>query len=704
MQSTDEIMPDIVQGESSLNGQPTQLTSTTDQVVLEALSGPILPTSQSIQEVSQEMKDTKMSANLESERSRILEPTQLSGLCYDARMRFHAVANPIDDHPEDPRRIYHIYRAIEQAGLTSISALTVEGQRPLRRIPAREILQEEVLLVHSVSHWESMLATANMTYDQLIKLGTISDSMYFNNESAYCARLACGGAVETCKAVVTGRVKNAIAVIRPPGHHAEPDFASGFCMFNNVAVAVRTTMRDFPAVKRVLVLDWDVHHGNGTQTAFLRDPNVLFISLHRYENGTFYPGTTYGNLDQCGEDEGLGRNINIPWPTAGMGDSDYLHAFEKAVIPIAREFDPDLVIISAGFDAAAGDPIGECFVTPSGYAHMTHQLMELAEGKCVTVLEGGYNLVSISDSALAVTKTMMGQSPPRLPRVDPSPRAIETVQRVCLEQSKYWRCMAPMAYHQKPLYASATRLHDVVRTYQAQELHRKHKMVILPLLEDRASASFVNQALSTPDFHTTDKLMFCIHDAPAVLSNLQPLGAQMSLHESYMPDSVTRLIDWAATNKYGIIDVNIPANLSGVDSSQSYNVIDETARLAKYIWDNYLELTDATHIILVAVGESCSGLVNMISVKDVTRRVSAVINFYGRHPLRALTSTEDSLVDWYYNNSLCFTTSNNEAWTIPKRPKRKYGKAIKADCLDIDELIHVSFDRVVAFIDDATES
>lgn len=271
-------------------------------------------------------------------------PSQASGICYDARMRFHAVINPVDDHPEDPRRIYRIYRAIESAGLTSICSLTAGGRRALRRIPVREALKEEVLLVHDLNHWESMLATANMTYEQLLKLGTISDSMYFNNESAYCARLASGGAIETCKAVVQRRVKNAIAVIRPPGHHAEPDQASGFCLFNNVSVAVRVTMQNQPEIQRVLILDWDVHHGNGTQTAFYDDPNVLFISLHRYENGTFYPGTDYGGLDKCGEDAGLGRNVNIPWSTKGMGDADYIHAFEKVVMPISREFNPDLVV------------------------------------------------------------------------------------------------------------------------------------------------------------------------------------------------------------------------------------------------------------------------------------------------------------------------------------------------------------------------
>ena len=271
-----------------------------------------------------------------------------SGLCYDARMRFHSVINPMDDHPEDPRRIFRIYKKLEEAGLVSLPHVSDPvDAKTLKRIPVREVEREEILLVHDLNHWESMLATAYMSYEQLETLGRISDSVYFNNESAYCARLACGGAIETCKAVVEGRVKNAIAVIRPPGHHCEPDTASGFCLFNNVSVAVKVTMQNHPEVKKVLILDWDVHHGNGTQTAFYDDPNVLFISIHRYENATFYPGSTYGNLDRCGKGPGLGKNINIPWPTKYMGDADYIHAFQKVVMPIAREFDPDLVLSTA---------------------------------------------------------------------------------------------------------------------------------------------------------------------------------------------------------------------------------------------------------------------------------------------------------------------------------------------------------------------
>ena len=146
------------------------------------------------------------------------------------------------------------------------------------------------------------------------------------------------------------------------------------------AIAARHAQR-VRGMERVAIVDWDVHHGNGTQRIFWNDSNVLYISLHRYENGTFYPGTTFGNYDQVGGPDALGTSVNVPWPCTGMGDADYLHAFQQCILPIAYEFAPDLVIVSAGFDAADGDVLGGCRVSPTGYAHMTHQLAALAGGR-----------------------------------------------------------------------------------------------------------------------------------------------------------------------------------------------------------------------------------------------------------------------------------------------------------------------------------
>lgn len=231
---------------------------------------------------------------------------------------------------------------------------------------------------------------------------------------------------------------NAVALVRPPGHHAETNVCMGFCYYNNAALAAYAALnrkyqysaaasissespehsnpsheqheREQNPIRRVLIVDWDVHHGNGTQRIFEDDPRVLYISLHRYP---FYPNT--GAYNEVGKGEGVGYTVNIGWPEGGVGDVEYLAAFRQIIMPIAEQFNPDLVLISAGFDAALGDPLGGCCLTPVGYAHMTHQLLSLAKGKLMLILEGGYNLKSIASSAEACIRIMLGEEPPPLP-------------------------------------------------------------------------------------------------------------------------------------------------------------------------------------------------------------------------------------------------------------------------------------------------
>lgn len=184
-----------------------------------------------------------------------------------------------------------------------------------------------------------------------------------------------------------GGLDNGFAVIRPPGHHAEPGMAGGYCVVNNVAVAAAFA-REKLGVGKVLIVDFDVHHGNGTQSIFLKDPNVLYFSAHRWHGGNFFPFLSNGGPTTVGTGDGAGYNVNVGWTVKGVGDEEYLTLWEYLLLPIAREFQPDLILVSAGFDAAEGD-MGECNITPECYGRMTSSLMAL-NVPIVCALEGGY--------------------------------------------------------------------------------------------------------------------------------------------------------------------------------------------------------------------------------------------------------------------------------------------------------------------------
>ncbi|RXM33907.1 Histone deacetylase 6 [Acipenser ruthenus] len=193
---------------------------------------------------------------------------------------------------------------------------------------------------------------------------------------------------------------------------------------------------------RVLILDWDVHHGNGTQHIFEDDPSVLYVSLHRYDNGLFFPSSSDAGSDRAGRGRGLGYNVNIPWNASKMGNPEYIAAFQRVVMPIAYQFDPELVLVSAGFDAARGDPLGGCHVTPECYGHMTHMLQGLAGGRVLIVLEGGYNLSSISESMSVCTSVLLGDSPPDLGQLTPPhPSAVQSLHSVLRTHRSHWSAL-----------------------------------------------------------------------------------------------------------------------------------------------------------------------------------------------------------------------------------------------------------------------
>ncbi|XP_055365398.1 polyamine deacetylase HDAC10 isoform X2 [Betta splendens] len=240
---------------------------------------------------------------------------------------------------------------------------------------------------------------------------------------------------------MTGKVRNGMALVRPPGHHSMHSAASGFCIFNNVAIAARYAQQRHGA-KRVLIVDWDIHHGQGVQYCFEDDPSVLYFSWHRFEHQKFWPQLKESDFDTVGKEKGAGFNINVPWNKVGMQNSDYLSVFFHILLPVAYEFCPDLVLVSAGFDSAIGDPEGEMRATPDIFAHLTHLLMNLAEGKVCAVLEGGYNLTSLPQSVCQTVHTLLGDPAPCPANLDaPCKSALESLQCVRSVHRTYWSCL-----------------------------------------------------------------------------------------------------------------------------------------------------------------------------------------------------------------------------------------------------------------------
>src|SRR5262245_39118941 len=312
-----------------------------------------------------------------------------TGIVLDERMLAH---DPGPGHPERPDRLRVLHHHL--------------GDAPgLVHVGARLATPDEIALVHTPGLVEQVAATAG-------RACVIFDPDTRTSAGSWqAACLAAGGLLELCDAVLAGQVDNGIALVRPPGHHAERARAMGFCLFNNVAIAAAHLRRC--GVARVLVVDWDLHHGNGTQHLFEHDPDVLYVSTHQYP---FYPGT--GAADEVGIGAGAGRTLNLPFP-AGFGDAEYVHAFREVVTPVLRQFAPDFVRVSAGFDCDYRDPLGGMSVTGAGFAMMAQALgtvaAETAGGRLVAVLEGGYDLGAIVEGVDVVLDVLRGDDRPRPP-------------------------------------------------------------------------------------------------------------------------------------------------------------------------------------------------------------------------------------------------------------------------------------------------
>ncbi|MDV3124452.1 class II histone deacetylase [Mycobacterium sp. 21AC1] len=327
-----------------------------------------------------------------------------TGIWYDERCLVHDNGSMIVDdrvrtwlqvtHAENPQRLARAVSVLEASGVA----------RELDWFPLRKATTDELMLVHTDDHIER------------IRLGCESDTPVFVGPEARVGRgswepalLSAGGTVAAVDWVLDGAGRNAYVLARPPGHHASAETAMGFCLFNNVAIAARHAQRRH-GLSRVAILDWDVHHGNGTEDVFYEDGSVLYISLH--QDGLYPAGR--GSAHDTGQGAGSGATVNIPLP-AGMGDAGYLSAVDRLAVPALHDFAPDLILISAGQDPSAADPLGRMSVTTEGFRGMTRRISEVAnevcDGRLIAVQEGGYSVDHVPFCVLAIVEELAGLIP-----------------------------------------------------------------------------------------------------------------------------------------------------------------------------------------------------------------------------------------------------------------------------------------------------
>ncbi len=310
-----------------------------------------------------------------------------TGFVYDD---FYLAHNPGKTHPEQPVRLNAILKGLRKKNL-------FHQLLHIKPLPANV---EWITQIHSPDYVREVMKVSQSGQKYLH-----SPDTGISEESFNVALLALGGVLKAIDAVMSGKIRSAFCAVRPPGHHAIKDKAMGFCLFNNVAIGARYLQKKYN-LKKVFIVDWDVHHGNGTQDAFYDDPTVFFFSVHQYP---FYPGS--GRSEEKGTGDGYGYTFNVPLP-AGSGDEAYQKVFQNILKPEIIKFKPDFIFISAGFDAHKDDPLGDMQLTPEGFAQMTAILKELAEnicnGRIVSVLEGGYNLEGLSMSVSAHIAALLG--------------------------------------------------------------------------------------------------------------------------------------------------------------------------------------------------------------------------------------------------------------------------------------------------------
>lgn len=331
-------------------------------------------------------------------------------------------------HPESPERLKAIYEMLENPDMSW----------KFTEIEARYAEKEELEAVHSASYID-LIAQTKGEHRTILDSDTIATA-----ETYDAARLAAGGVIAAIDSVVSKETNNAFALVRPPGHHATANDAAGFCIFNNIAIGAKHAMARW-GMKRILIVDWDVHHGNGTQGSFYKEDSVLYFSTHQSPE---YPWS--GSLNESGEGRGLGYTINVPMKV-GADDALYVRVFEDILVPVARSYRPELILISAGFDPYLGDPIGGMKMSVEGFACLARIVLDLADefcdGRVVAVLEGGYNIQGLTRSVRAVLMEFLGENRISGQMLEDLSRKADlrrdsVIEKVRAIQQEYWPVLA----------------------------------------------------------------------------------------------------------------------------------------------------------------------------------------------------------------------------------------------------------------------
>lgn len=312
-----------------------------------------------------------------------------TGLIFDPAVSHHETGM---GHPEQPARISAVFNHLSDR----------QTLPRMKRILAREAMEDDLALAHDRGYVELVRREVASKRGELSTGDTVISPHSFE-----AAKLAAGSVCAAVDAVFAGAVENAFCLVRPPGHHAEHNRGMGFCLFNNIAIGARYAQKRY-AAERVLIGDWDVHHGNGTQKIFYGDPTVFFFSTHQ---SPWYPGT--GAANETGDGPGAGFTLNCPLP-AGSGREEVVGAFRELLLPALHKFQPDLILISAGFDSRIGDPLGHFTLEDEDFADLTRLMLDAAttsaRGRVISVLEGGYNLEGLASAANAHVEALLGET------------------------------------------------------------------------------------------------------------------------------------------------------------------------------------------------------------------------------------------------------------------------------------------------------